>query len=108
METSIRKKGTKKLAIGIFSLIGVSYFVYWLQQQGYTPNSFALIGLGAPVAIGLVGLLEVAMNRPFSEMEEWWDDLKGWQRGILGVLVVILAFAVLIGGMATAGILGLI
>jgi hypothetical protein len=108
MDTSIRKKGTKKLAIGAVAMVAVSYFVYWLQLQGYSPNSFALIGLGAPVAIGLVGLLEVLMNRPFSEMEEWWNALKGWQRGILGLMVVILAFALLIAAMATAGILGLI
>ena len=108
MGSSIRRKGFVKLAIGAVALIAVSFFVYWLQQQGYTPNSFALIALGTPVAIGLVGMLEVLMNRPFSEMEDWWNNLKGWQRGVLGVFVVIVAFAVLIAGMATAGMLGLI
>lgn len=108
MEGSIRKKGFIKIAIGIVAGIAVTYFVFWLQSQGRTPNSFALIGLGAPVAIGLVGLLEAIMNRPFSEMEDWWGSLKGWQRGVLGLLVVIIAFSIIVGAMATAATLGLI
>ncbi len=108
MGSSIRRKGYKKLCIGSVALIVVSSFVYWLQLQGYSPTSFALMGLAAPVAIGLVGFLEVLMNRPFSEMEAWWNSLKGWQRGLLGLLVVIVAFSVLIAGMVTANLLGLI
>lgn len=108
MTASTRKKGMKKTTVGIVALVAVSYFIVWLQGLGYTPNSFALIGLGAPVAIGFVGFLEMIMNRLFSEMEDWWGGLKGWQRGMLGLLVVMLAFAALIGGMATAGVLGLI
>jgi hypothetical protein len=27
-----------------------------------------------------------------------WDDLKGWQRGILGTFIVIVALALIIGG----------
>ena len=108
MEASIRKKGLVKMATGFLALIGAGYFVYWLQTQGYSPNGFAMIGLGAPAAIGLVGLLEVLMNRPFSEMEDWWNGLRGWQRGVLGMLVVILAFVLMIAGVAAAGILGII
>lgn len=108
MDASIRKNGFKKLALGTAALVAVFWFVLWLQRQGYSPNSFALIALGAPVAIGFVGLLEITVNRPFSEMEEWWNNLKGWQRGVLGLLVVIVAFVLLACGMATAGILGLI
>jgi len=108
MELSIRKKGLGKMVTGFLALIGASYFVFWLQTKGYSPNSFAMIGLGAPAAIGLVGLLEVLMNRPFSEMEQWWNGLRGWQRGLLGMLVVILAIALLFGGIAVAGILGII
>lgn len=92
MDASTRNNRLKKLALGAIALVAVFWFVLWLQRQGNTPNSFALIGIGAPVAIGLVGLLEIIVNRPFSEMEEWWNNLKGWQRGVLGLLVVIVAF----------------
>lgn len=108
MQPSIRRNGFIKLLIGLASFVAVTLFVIWLKSQGYTPNSFALIGLGAPVAIGLVGLLEVLMNRPFSEMEGWWNGLQGWQRGLLGLLVVVIAFAIIIGAMVGASTLGLI
>jgi len=70
MELSIRKKGLGKMVTGFLALIGASYFVFWLQTKGYSPNSFAMIGLG--------------------------------------MLVVILAIALLFGGIAVAGILGII
>ncbi|HEU0265784.1 MAG TPA: hypothetical protein VFR01_08675 [Geobacterales bacterium] len=108
MESSIRTQGIKKLLLGTIAGVLAAYFVYWLQLQGYHPNSFALVGLGAPAAWGLVGLLEVLMNRPFSEMEDWWGGLRGWQRGVLGLLVVVIAFALLMGAVAAAGMLGLI
>lgn len=108
MEASIRKKGSKKLMFGAIAGVIAAYFVYWLQLQGYSPNGFALIGLGAPAAWGLVGLLEVLINRPFSEMEDWWNGLRGWQRGVIGLCVAVFAFAMMIGCIALAGILGII
>lgn len=108
MESSIRKRGIKKLIVGAIAGLIVGYFVYWLQLQGYSPKGYALIVLGAPVAWGFVGLLEVLMNRPFSEMEEWWNSLKGWQKGVIGLVVTAIAFAIAIGAIATAGILGII
>ena len=32
----------------------------------------------------------------------------GWQRGVIGLFVVIIAFAIMIGGIAVAGLLGII
>ncbi len=108
MEVSIRQKGSRKLILGFVAGVIAAYILYWVQLQGYKPNGFAIIGWAAPTAWGLVGLLEVLMNRPFSEMEDWWGSLMGWQRGVIGLFVVIIAFAIMIGGIAVAGLLGII
>ncbi len=106
---SIKKQGIKKLIIGLAAFITVSFFVYWPQKQGYSPNNFELIGLSAPVAWGLVGLLEILMNRSFSEMESWCNSLKVWQLEVIGLFVAVIAFiALLISAMIGARALGLI
>jgi hypothetical protein len=108
MSISVRKRGIRRFLLGFAAGVAAGFFLYWLQQQGYMLNSFAMIAVATPAAWGLVGLLEIITNRPFSEMEDWWNGLRGWQRGILGLFVVIFAFALLIGGIAAAGFLGLI
>lgn len=108
MESSIRLNGVKKLVTGAFAGVAAAYFVYWLQLQGYSPSGIALIGLAAPAAWGFVGLLEMLMNRPFTDMEVWWNSLHGWQRGVLGVFVVIMAFTLMIASIGLAGYMELI
>jgi len=108
MKKSIRNQGTKKLIVGFVAGIIAAYFLYWIDKNGYRLNGFALITIAGPAAWGLVGLLEVIMNRPFSEMEDWWDSLKGWQRGIIGLFVVFIAIVLLFSSIAIAGILGII
>ncbi len=108
MEGSIRKKGLKKIGLGIVVTVGVVAWLLWRHSQGRTPNSLSLIGIGAMMAVGLVGLLEVLMNRPFSEMEAWWGGLQGWQRGVIGLSVVAAAFGGLFGLAGLAAGLGMV
>ncbi len=56
---------------------------------------FAMIPLALPGAWALMGLLEVVTGVPFTQVAQKWDELAGWQRGVLGVLVVIVAFVVM-------------
>ncbi len=42
-----------------------------------------------------MGLLEIITGISFKEMSGKWDNLKGWQRGILGTGVAILTFIIL-------------
>ncbi|MBU2709358.1 hypothetical protein KCM76_25405 [Zooshikella marina] len=108
VEVSIRNKGLKKFVLGMLAGFVAGLFLYWLRKQGYVLNSFAMIVIAAPAAWGLVGLLEMVTSRPFSEMEDWWNGLRGWQRGVLGLLIVVIAFAFMMGAIGTAGVLGLI
>ena len=108
MELSIRQKGIVKLLIGGLAGIAAAYTLYVLDQSGTTINGFYLISIAAPAAWGLGGLLELIMNRPFSEMEVWWGSLKGWHRGVIGLFVVILSFALMISAVAIAGYFELI
>jgi AcrR family transcriptional regulator len=47
-----------------------------------------------------VGLVEVTTGVPVTEVSSAWDALAGWQRGVLGILIVALAFALMMVGIA--------
>jgi hypothetical protein len=46
----------------------------------------------------LVGLVEVVSGAPVSKVASAWDASAGWQRGVLGILVVALAFILMMIG----------
>jgi hypothetical protein len=61
----------------------------WLSNRGWQPHG---IGWFVPAGFMLAGLVQVVSGVPFSQLAARWDSLRGWQRGVLGVLIVILAF----------------
>lgn len=48
----------------------------------------------------LAGLAVYVTGRPFRELAGAWDALAGWQRGVLGLLIVLVAAATILGGVA--------
>lgn len=67
--------------------------------------SFSPVSLGVglvPVAWFLAGVLELITKTPFETLSERWDNLAGWQRGLIGIsvfiggLIVVLAVSFLI------------
>jgi hypothetical protein len=53
---------------------------------------------GLPAIPFLAGLAVYVTGRPFRELAAAWDELQGWQRGVLGLLIVLVAAAVIVGG----------
>ena len=99
MLENIRLSGLLKTVIGIIGATAAGFFIAWIRKQGYELGWGGWIIFGAPGAYGASGLLELITGVPFFELSEKWDDLAGWQRGLLGLVVVILCFGLLIGGM---------
>jgi hypothetical protein len=69
------------------------FAVYALSQWGKFDAGFKLVG--PFIAVLLVPFLvhgtEFITNVRFSDLSERWDQLTGWQRGILGISLVLLA-----------------
>jgi len=103
MTGSIRRRGAIKLFTGIVGAVLIWLVIYFVRLQGFVPLSFTMIPLAVPGAHALVGLLEVITGIPFLEIATRWDQLAGWQRGVLGLLVVVLALAVVGAGMVLFG-----
>lgn len=96
---SIRSKGLKKLGIGLVGAVLAGFAIAWLKTEDYVPTWYGLIIFGLPGAYGTSGLLELVSGVPFAELSQKWDELTGWQRGALGLSVVILCFGLLVGGL---------
>lgn len=60
---------------------------------------FKVIAMATPGAFAIVGFFELLTGIEFLHIAKKWDDLRGWQRGILGLLVVAISIVLLFGGM---------
>ena len=99
MTENVRLMGGLKLLGG--ALVFAAILAYLMQhglEPGRTP--FKIIGPAIPGAFALVGLVEVVTGMHVTEVASAWDALAGWQRGILGTLVVVIAFVLMMGGVA--------
>lgn len=87
----------------LFALI-----VFWFAHPQFYPFSHRPAGIaaatfiGAPGAFSAVGLIEFASGQPFHQLEEIWQNLKWWQRGIWGTLFIIFGGAIVFSVIALA------
>lgn len=65
---------------------------YWLDSMGWhhLPWEFAI-----PAGFALAGLLQAITGIPFVRFASQWDSLRPWQRGVLGIGIVLASFALL-------------
>jgi hypothetical protein len=86
--------------MAISALTGAALFLLylWLRSEGFELAAGGLIACGISVAVFLAGLIELATNRPISELADGWEDLEGWQRGLFGTVIVIVFIALLMTG----------
>ena len=74
------------------------YAVYVLSQDGRFEPAFKLFGQFSAVFLVplFVHATQFVTNVRFWDLSDRWDELAGWQRGTLGVAVVVLAGVVIL------------
>ena len=96
-----RTRALKRLAIAV--LVGIpvgissGYASYRLETSwGANPSRSQQAGMLALVVVAgaafvplLVTIMEVVAGVPFLQIASRWNALKGWQRGMLGLLAVL-------------------
>lgn len=92
--TEVRRRGLKLIGIGL--VFGSVWFA--LMELVMVERHRAVMGpgLGLPLLPLLVGLVELVSGRHFDELSRGWDELRGWQRGLLGLVIVALATVVIV------------
>ena len=92
----VRRRALKIIGFGF--LIAAAWIVFVLIYNARTHRVPMGPGLGLPLVPILVGLVELVSGRSFGELSRKWDDLRGWQRGLLGLAIVAIALMVIVGG----------
>ena len=87
-----------KLSLGGALCAVVIYAIVSLNDKDSVVVRNLIIPLGLPGAFALMGLLEIITGVPFNDISGKWDNLKGWQRGVLGIIIAILSFIVAMFG----------
>jgi hypothetical protein len=96
-QSNTRLKGLAILLLGGFGALVFTVVAASLKAKGYEIYG---VGWGIPGAYALSGLIQAVTGVPFTQISEQWDELEGWQRGVLGVIVVCVAIAIFMAGVA--------
>ena len=106
---NIRAKGLLQF-LGSGLVFGV--VIGWFMQQRAADPAFKLPGgifslllMMAPGGFALAGLMQLMTGVPFSDLSDRWNGLKGWQRGVIGLVTFLLGLALLFGGLVGYGYL---
>lgn len=91
----------QKLAIGSLVCLLVFSFIYFNNYENSLIFKSSIFYLSVPVAYALIGLLEIISGVPFTDLAKNWDSISGWQRGVLGVIIVFLVLAAFTIGVLT-------
>ncbi len=87
-----RKRALKKLVIGILGFLLMASVFLVLSSVGYMPGGpFMLIPAGVPFVYFCIGVIELLTGRPFQQLADAWMALRGWQRGVIGTKIVLIA-----------------
>ena len=105
---SVRARGFILMLVGGLFAAGVLYIVATKGMGNPMRGSYALIGFAVPCVPFLMGLVELLFGVPISQVSNKWDALQGWQRGVLGTLIVLTVFVIASGLFIVAGYTGLI
>jgi hypothetical protein len=79
------------LACGL--LLAIAAYKYDLLRW-----KLVLLAVAVPVALSFAGLAQVIAGVPFSQLASKWNALTGWQRGVLGLVLVAVFCVVLFSG----------
>jgi len=90
---NIRKQGFIYLALGL----GITVLIVALANYFFDSGNWNFIsyGFAIPGAFSLIGLIQLVSGVPFNELATSWDNLAGWQRGILGIIIILLACSII-------------
>lgn len=87
-----------KLFSGLLVCVAAGMLIHSVHFEESIIGKKLIILLAIPGAFALMGFLEIVAGVPFREIAGKWDSLAGWQRGVLGTVIVMLAFIVIFSG----------
>lgn len=93
-----RRSGLLKLIIGGILFILIAR--YFMQNGLGDTNVFRMMFIVIPGVVAIIGLVELTTGQPLSHTADAWDNLRGWQRGVLGLTIIVAVLVLFMIGMA--------
>lgn len=101
IDKGFRRRAWIKVGIGAFgfgAMLGLFFIIG--KVAGYAPVSpFKMIPLCIPFVYFCIGFIEVVSGKPYRHLASAWMSLKGWQRGVIGTIIVVAAICFMLLGM---------
>jgi hypothetical protein len=94
----IRRRGFKMMGFGAAAFAAILLLMWWLTARGYSFH-FVLIPAAFPFVLFCVGSVEAVTGAPYRRLAQRWMGLRGWQRGLLGTLIVLAALVFILCSM---------
>ena len=94
---SVRRQGLRRLltGLGVFAAgLTIPLFILPMFHRQLAPPGMILFAL--PGAYAVSGLIELITGVRFVEFARRWDELKAWQRGVIGASIVLAASLVIV------------
>ena len=92
-----RKAALKKVTLGILGCLLMAGIYVAIAFAGYMPrNPFMLIPAAIPFVYVCMGSIEWITGRPYQQLADAWMALRGWQRGVIGTLIVLVGGFIII------------
>jgi hypothetical protein len=98
MLSEVRKKGLILFGSAGALFLALAYGGYLLKRAGWehVPWEVAI-----PAGFALSGAVQAITGVPFTQLAERWDSLRGWQRGVLGIALIVAVFALFMAAVVT-------
>lgn len=95
--SAVRKEGSRRLLWSGPLFLAIAVGTQRLQTIGWHHVPWELF---IPGGFALAGAVQLVTGIPFSRLSAQRDSLAGWQRGVLGVAILIAASAVIFAAAA--------
>ncbi|HSS51760.1 MAG TPA: hypothetical protein VLX28_22685 [Thermoanaerobaculia bacterium] len=89
--TYIRVRGL--IGLAVFGALGAA-FLWWLQKERSGGREWTGPGLAGGLLPAVYFATELLFGRSVPDLAKSWDALEGWQRGLIGTLLVIVLFSI--------------
>lgn len=103
VDSGFRKRAWVKVGIGVIgfvAILGLFFLIDKMFGHGFVVSPFGMIPFCIPFVYFCMGLIEVVSGRPYRQLAAAWMSLRGWQRGIIGTIIIVVSPALMLLGVA--------
>lgn len=103
IDSGFRKRAWVKVGTGVIgfgAMLGLFFLIGRIFGYEFVFSPFRMIPLCIPFVYFCIGLIEVVSGRPYRQLAAAWMSLRGWQRGIIGTIIIVVSLAVILLGVA--------